>query len=278
MRLAMLEYDFDIHPIADGKLRRFKGPDDNRATGWYVFDGDHGAFGNWKLGLTVKWSEEDRDRLSAEEWAAIQKKIRVAKSRQRSQTKARHKKQARVAKEQWDAAPACLAHPYLSRKGVKPYGLRVHDTYLLIPMLIDGELWNLQRIYSCGDKRYTFGCKVTGCYYPLGTIGDQLWLAEGYATAATLHEVTGDAVACCFNAGNLVTVASHLHRKLPHVRIIIGADNDEAGLAAAERAAAVAGGGYVYPMFDSGDEGSDWNDFEALYGVEWTREVLRGAC
>jgi phage/plasmid primase-like uncharacterized protein len=67
-----------------------------------------------------------------------------------------------------------------------------------------------------------------------------------------------------------------LRRKLPGVQIIVGADNDKAGLENARKAAAVVGGILKYPEFDPGDSGTDWNDFAAVYGARFLREAIRG--
>lgn len=271
----MLQHGFDVHPIADGKVHRFKGPDDRRKNGWYIFFGDGGKFGNWKTGLSVPWSK--RGQLSDDEHREFEKKIRAATRRHARETKARHKRVAVGATLTWGNATPCIAHTYLINKKVQSHRLRVYGAHLLVPMYDAGKLWNLQKIALDGRKRFLPGGKVKGCYYPIGTPGKRLWLAEGYATAATLHELTGDAVACCFSADNLANVAQTLRGKLPNTRIIIGADNDEAGRASALKAAAVAGSVSVYPEFDPGDAGTDWNDFATTYGVTFTQGVLRGA-
>jgi putative DNA primase/helicase len=273
MRELMLEYGFAVEPVADGKIHRFKGPGDKRPNGWYVFHGDHGAFGHWKTGLSVKWSE--RGKLSADERRALLRKIRASNRKRAREEKARYEKAAKEAEAEWRKAVPCIAHTYLSRKSVLSHGLRVYGTNLLVPMY-DGQLWSLQKIAPDGTKRFLTGGRVSGCYFPIGKPRERLWLAEGYATAATLHELTGDAVACCFNAGNLAKVAQTLRRKLPGVQIIVGADNDKAGLENARKAAAVVGGILKYPEFDPGDSGTDWNDFAAVYGARFLREAIRG--
>jgi putative DNA primase/helicase len=269
----MLEHGFDVHPIPDGKIHRFRGPEDKRPNAWYVFHGDHGAFGHWKTGLSVKWSE--RGQLSAAERQALLKKIQASNRKRAREEKARHERVAKQAATEWKKGLPCIGHTYLSKKGVFSHGLKVHGVHLLVPMY-DGKLWSLQKIAPDGTKRFLSGGKVSGCYYPIGKPKDRLWLAEGYATAATLHELTGDAVACCFNAGNLAKVASTLHRKLPGTRITVGADNDKTGLESASRAAAIAGGKFIYPEFDDGDSGTDWNDFASVYGKKFTREAICG--
>jgi len=55
----MLEHGFDVDPVSDGEIHRFKGPEDKKLNGWYVLHGNHGAFGNWKTSLTVPWCSKD---------------------------------------------------------------------------------------------------------------------------------------------------------------------------------------------------------------------------
>ena len=40
-------------------------------------------------------------------------------------------------------------------------------------------------------------------------------IAEGYATAASLHEATGLPVIVAFDAGNLLPVAQAIHKRYP---------------------------------------------------------------
>ncbi len=102
-----------------------------------------------------------------------------------------------------------------------------------------------------------------------------MWVAEGFATAATVHEVTGAASVCAFNTGNLVAVTKHFVEM--GLQVYIAADNDKAGWEAAGKAR-LAGAEYrVAPDFNDGVVGTDWNDFYALYGKEQTMEGLYGA-
>ena len=78
------------------------------------------------------------------------------------------------------------------------------------------------------EKRNSLEEAVTkGCYYPIGGAPDKiLYVAEGFATAATVHEATGSAVAVAFNANNLKPVAIALRAKFPNLEIVICADDD----------------------------------------------------
>jgi len=77
-------------------------------------------------------------------------------------------------------------------------------------------------------------------------------VAEGYATAATLYEATGRAVAACFSCGNMEAVARALRHKFPKLKLILCADNDLAtkgnpGLTNAWQAARAVGGYVAFP-------------------------------
>jgi putative DNA primase/helicase len=51
-------------------------------------------------------------------------------------------------------------------------------------------------------------------------------VAEGFATAATVHEATGSAVAFAFNANNLKPIAKALREKFPNLEMVICGDDD----------------------------------------------------
>src|SRR5207245_3089352 len=86
-----------------------------------------------------------------------------------------------------------------------------------------GELHSLEFITPTGEKRYLRDGRVSGCYFAIGKPDGTLVIAEGFATAASLYEATGHAVACAFNAGNLAPVARALRAKLANTRISIAA-------------------------------------------------------
>ena len=116
-----------------------------------------------------------------------------------------------------------------------------------------------QFIGNDGSKRFMTGGRIAGCYYAIGRPMDKLLLAEGYATAATLHEATGAAVAVCFNCGNLEAVARAIRVKFPRLQLIVVADNDCAtpgnpGLTKARKAALATGALLAVPTFEGATE------------------------
>lgn len=267
----------DWMPIPDGNIHRFRVPEDkpNTSNGWYVLYLDgiaSGAFGSWKAGSSNTWSS--RKPTDMKEIQLVEQRIEYAKQ-QREEAQARqHIKAADKAGRIWcGAQPAQADHPYLLRKGIKPHRLRQSGDTLLVPLYADGLLMNLQRIYPNGAQRFPAGGKVKGCYSPIGRLelGEPLYIAEGWATGASIHEATGCAVACAMSAGNLLNVGRQLQRYYPENILIIAGDDDRkseaegkgnAGVEAATKAAAALGCAMVLPVFppEAPLELSDFND------------------
>ena len=234
----------------------------------------------------------------------------------------RHQSAARLAHTIWRNAKALtaadLAHPYLQSKGIQDVtavaGIRINrykgQNKLVIPIYSrngqtgNTELVNLQQIEDSGQKRFLAGGQKSGGYAILnGTHADMkdgFYLAEGYATAASVHLATGKPVVIAFDAGNLPVVAARIIERgnLPaDTPIYLAADNDRAsqkGLAKAAEAAAILGGRAQIrlPEFDARDitvwqqrHGqldadskeqfpSDFNDFSEIRGMDAVKEAL----
>lgn len=180
-----------------------------------------------------------------------------------------------------EAAPA-TGHEYLTRKGIKPHGVKSHGHHLLIPMRdTSGKLHSLQTIAPDGGKRFQPGGRVKGCYHAIGKPEGVLIVCEGYATGASIHEATRHAVAAAFNAGNLRAVAEALRVKYPELRLILAADDDVAtpgnpGLTKATEAARAVGGYLAIPDFgsDRPDGATDFNDLHQLAGADAVRACI----
>lgn len=249
----------DIEP---GRLHRFPGADkgnDNRA-GWARMfeDGQGGVFGDWSTGLSGIWQAEQIKPMTPAEQEAFRRKVVEAKQKAKLEQQSRQAAAAKRAAGIWEAAsPAPADHPYLKAKTVQAHGLRRHDDSLAIPLRDEsGTLWSLQFIGPDCKKRFLTDGKKQGCYFAIGgKPGKILCVAEGYATAATIHEVTGYPVAVAFDAGNLEPVAVAIRAKLPDTRLIICADDDahkekNTGLIDARKAALAVGGWLATPDFN----------------------------
>jgi len=89
--------------------------------------------------------------------------------------------------------PAPIDHPYLARKGVQAFDLRVWKGLLLVPVRdLAGELHSLQFIGADGGKRFLRGGRVQGLGCWIGTppgrddTQSPILIAEGFATDASL--------------------------------------------------------------------------------------------
>ena len=179
---------------------------------------------------------------------------------------------AAEAMQLWQHAIPVLSHPYLQRKKVQPHGIRQSGDALIIPMYRDREIRSVQRIYTDGRKRFLKDGDIYATYYAIGKLNGRLWIAEGFATAASVYECTETAVACAFSGLNMAKVAMAFRKQYPDLDIRIA--GDAGGEKYADEAMIACLGKGAIPVFDNGDKGSDWNDFFCLYGKEVTRENL----
>ena len=204
---------------------------------------------------------------------------------EQARQQAAHAAAALDAVAQWDAASDTGASPYLARKGVQAHGLRfAPDGCLLVPLRdAAGDLWNLQRIAperpaEGTDKLFLKGGRKSGLWHWCGDPAGApvLLVAEGYATAASLHQATGRPVAVAFDAGNLGHVAKALRQRDRAALLVLCGDDDAAteartgtntGRVKAEAAARSVRGLVVFPE-GLPDGGSDFNDMHQAQGLQ----------
>ena len=245
---------------------------------------------------------------SAEEQARRQAEAAAAREAAQRQLQENHLRVSKTAQRIWrNAAPASLAHPYLAAKGITDPavlgGIRQSEYQgvlnLQIPIYRDGTLYNLQSISPDGGKHFLKDGLKSGGYTVVGDATDTargIVVAEGFATAASIHQATGKPVVVAFDAGNMVTVSETLAKNLPQdIPVTIAVDNDASGtgLAKARQAAALFGdrAKAVQPEFtmtqiqqfqrENGLDGkgrpklpSDFNDLHKLAGVAAVRQAL----
>ncbi len=251
--------------IADGRMRRWRAPEDSPGTkNCFVriydnCDGTFGAhFGNWKQAIDEKWfSGKPHKEQTAEEKRQFAQKMAAAKAKQEEEQRRIHAAAEKRASDTLSKArSASSLHPYLVRKGVKAHGVKQLGESLVVPVRNgQGQLTSLQFINPDGEKKFLSGGQCKGCYHSIGGKPEKvLLLAEGYATAATLNEATGYPCAVAFSAGNLKPVALALKGKYPQVQIVICADADPVGRAAAIDAANTVGGTWLEPDFTENSE------------------------
>ena len=256
----------------DGALHRFG----RGKSAYYVLHGDGvpaGVFGDWRAGLQSTWCAKLDNAMTPAERDAHRQRVKNAQAQRDADEAARQRDEADKAAARWQAAAPAAGHPYLVRKGVQPHGIRQDGDTLLIPLRdTAGVLHSLQTITPDGEKR--FRGRMRGCYHAIGKPRGRIIVCEGYATGASIHEATGEAVAVSFNAGNLMPVATALHTKYPELVLLLAADDDHQsegnpGMSAAKSAALAVGGFVVAPHFPAGrpNKATDFNDLAALAGL-----------
>ncbi|MFO5770766.1 primase-helicase zinc-binding domain-containing protein, partial [Klebsiella pneumoniae] len=149
---------------------------------------------------------------------------------------------------------------------------------VVVPLYDDaGALVNVQLINSDGLKRTLKGGAVKGACHIIGgqkQAGKRLWIAEGYATALTVHHLTGETVMVALSSVNLLSLASLARQKHPVCQIVLAADRDlngEGQSKAAAAADACEGVVALPPVF------GDWNDAFMQHGEEAMRKAIYNA-
>ena len=263
------------HVIMDGQRHRYgDGASKGDKPLWYKIYGDGhpaGHFGDWrKHGPEgVKWYAKNPGAaggLTNFERAAIDARIAAREVEQ--------------VKNQKGVASGCAViwensepvegsgHPYLVAKGIQAHGARIFGPALLIPVFgLDGQIQSMQRIWPDGSKRFEKGGSMSGGMWMVGdfpTDSDSpVYIAEGFATAASIHESTGCACYIAFNASNLIDVAGAVKNAVQNTtntgrRVVIVADNDPTGVGEKYAKKAVDTHGVEFKLIP---EKGDANDF-----------------
>jgi phage/plasmid primase-like uncharacterized protein len=251
-----------------------------------------GGFQNWQDGRGWQnWCYKDAESLTQDERASLSAIWERARKDQEVEQQRRHAEAAERAQEIWTEAERVkdtTSHSYLVSKGIKGDGLRLHRGRLVIPMYNDlGELSSLQFIAADGTdtKRFLKGGKKNGCSFTIGSApGSVICVAEGYATARSVHEASGHTTVCTFGSDNLLAVAKQLRSKHGSTQILVCADDDchtpgNPGLTKAREAAQAVGGALAVPDFgaERPKGATDFNDLHRHAGLEAVRACIKRA-
>lgn len=244
---------------------------------------------------------------SAEEIAHREAEWAVKREVQDAWDKVSRDHAARTANLVWNntnTRSADAGFPYLRDKGIAVPAVLANarinrfkdEDRLVIPMYDrPNHIVNRQAIDANGGKFFLPGGEVGGAYGKIAAPNSDwtggVYLAEGFATAASIHMATGKPVVIAFNAGNLPKVAAKMAQILPkNAPVYIAADNDasQTGIKKAAEAAQVLGNRarVVMPEF-TGDEiarfqqkhgqdslPSDYNDLHELRGLDAVQSAL----
>ncbi|MDR2504240.1 MAG: DUF5710 domain-containing protein, partial [Deltaproteobacteria bacterium] len=232
-----------------------------------------GEKSNWKFSGGHELTEEQKLLLRSE---ADQQR----EARRREQDMARDAVAKDCAAYFADRSPAASEHPYLAAKGVEALGIKESETGrdLLVPLLnLKGEIRSLPRIHENGFKSFQAGAEKKGNFFLLGCEFNELarqkevLIAEGYATAASLHMATRLPCVVAFGADNLMPAAENIRSLLPDAAIVICADNDHShsmgniGVLKAKAAAEKIKGRLIIPFLTPDERKAGCKDFNDIH-------------
>ncbi|HHY9618938.1 TPA: LPD7 domain-containing protein [Escherichia coli] len=282
------QMDGAIHRVATrddkkgAKSGAYKAYLDGRPAGWYRdYRSADDSPTNW-----VFSGGEQHDPLARLHLRAFAQQQRDDNARKLQQ---QYNKQARYARSYINQLPQATEHEYLTRKGILAApGVRLNNkNELVIPFSNSrGEIRSYQRIPVTGgkDARILKDSEKTGNWFTFGTPenGRPLLFAEGYATAASLHEATGLPVLMTVDAGNMIDVAENARQIWTDSPFVFCADNDHQrkinkGVSSAQKAAASTHGEVIIPAFTEAEKAqglTDFNDLDASRGRDAFQHVM----
>jgi len=247
---------------------------------WYVFYSDGvitaGAFGDWRDDSNYTWCDKRTDEFTKEQQAQFKLRMDQAREAREAERLIANQEAKELAAKIWEQSQPVIDHPYLDRKMIKPCGARLNKDRLVIPLYNQsGEMTSLQFIGADGNKKFLTNGQVKDCYFRIGKPNGNVCIAEGFATAASIHEATGYAVIVAFNAGKLVDCAKFIRSKMTKANLIICADYDKVGIDKATIAAEESNGVMIYPDFGENQEGfTDFNDLHVSRGLDAVRNAI----
>ncbi|MDT8850207.1 LPD7 domain-containing protein [Pantoea dispersa] len=267
----------------DGVYRGFL--DGVRPGGWYI--NYHRAENDKDV---TNWKGRGREG-KADPVARLHIKAAMQQARDDAARKqaALYARQTASAKALYARLPAAdPTHAYLVRKGITVADdvRQTRNGALVVPFYdVNGGFRTLQYIPPDGEKYLYKDAPKSGHFRVEGgrlTNGEPILYAEGYATARSLHMVTGRPVVMTIDAGNMETVASVLKARYPDSPHLFMADVDHAkernkGVLSANRAAAATGGAALLPDLTAAEieRGfTDYNDLHQSRGAENLQATL----
>ena len=279
--------------IADGEIHRVAHVSSKKGAldGWYILHVGGkipvGIAGCWKEPtFEAKWVAEIGRSMSFTERFEHDKWVTELKAKKDAERIASQAVAAERAEDEVGTyADASDDHPYLVRKHVQAHGIKIDRAGRLVVPVINqsGEILSYQTIDAEGNKRFLKGGKIDGGFYELRGNRKIVFIGEGFATCASIHEATGYTVMVAFDCGNLAKVAKSAKEMFPGSKIIIGADNDQwtegnPGVSKGRAAAALVFGEIVYPSFGESDmvdnKPTDFNDLHCLQGLDAVKEQI----
>ena len=200
-------------------------------------------YGDWKSGIKYTWKNFNPGEQTKQFHKSFKEKVEGMKAIQRLESQ----KKNETCRQKWkpifeNATSKSEPHPYLEGKQLSSnYTARIDNNgTLLIPAYDAEKFVGVQMIFWGKDdpedenaqekwiKRFSSGIKLDGSFSYIGDIrnSEVVYIAEGFATAASINEITGHAVLITFNCHNIYKAVKTLRDINRYCRVIICADND----------------------------------------------------
>lgn len=255
-----------------GKIQRFGKDGDCWYAAKIICDIPVASFGDWRDKSTWgNFRASYYQMLDQKDREAVDETLRLKRLEAEAEEKAKHEKAAKEATSIWEnAKPADhRTNIYLDAKQLRDaHGSRIDSRgYLTVPIYgPDKKIMSLEYIIALGkgNKKFHTGGKTQGGYWWIGNPNAQsVYLCEGFATGATINEITGKTAYIAYSAGQLAAVAKMLASWGRTVTVI--ADNDpktNTGQVEGEKAARACGGKLWVVPNNGNIKITDVNDYE----------------
>ncbi len=296
---------FPSNISTDGTQRRYKMPEDTgcSTSGFVTFYLDANPvaiFGHWKKygEDCFKWFYRDQKELSKRERDEYKARMRESMRLAKEEDKKRKRAAAVKAGELWLKLELSISsYDYLTIKQVGAYGVKFFDALvafeyfasderkakkqsgeitvypgatMVVPVQNkQGQLVSLQQISKNGKfKGFLHEGTKKGGFHVIHGNDKYIFVAEGYATAATIYELTGCTCYIAFDCGNLEAVCMSVAARHPNAIKFIASDDDRFTFEPVvnpgqTKAIGICNQTDFYnlkPEFTSNENGTDWND------------------
>lgn len=276
----LLAQGFDCKAVTIGKLERIDGPEckNNQKAAWYIYrevaaSESDGAvigianYGCWKTDINEKWVSRSEHRMDTRERMAYFAAREEMAKQIEQETKAKQLEAAALAYSTWEKLPqATNQNGYIIKKGVKAFvGVKqMPDGRLLIPVCDGDKIISTQTIMEDSTKRFLSGGRTKGGYFVIEGDASKVYVAEGYATAASIHEATGARAYVAFSSGNLYETALKAIDENQGAAVVICGDNGNGSKSANQAAETL----QLEALFPPDPDLSDFNDYHKAHGLE----------
>lgn len=278
-------------PIMDGKIHRVpeieaKKGNKNIAYAGYMDGIPAGWVKNWR-GEQKNWKAKGIA-LTNQDRAKLKKESAEKQARREQERQELHSKTAKESEAFTRDLPAATGkEKYFTDKSLNltATGAKTDKRgNIILPMKdVDGKQWSHLTLHPNGFKQILKDSRLQGTFALVGAnnlneVKGDFNLAEGYSTAATIHEATGEPVLVTGTGNNLKHVARALRDRHPERNIFVLADDDKylaeqgkmnTGRVQGREAAKAVNGHVVYPDFagaKTSKENTDFRDMAKMRG------------